>query len=95
MNEPKNTNFFPQISEPDARLVAPEIYRPYQETDEDRRHEARLEAIEAQIKEKIGAGKDEVSGELPYDAQDDRKRWDALEKDFERVFDEAEKIDFS
>lgn len=94
MNEQKNTDFFPQISEQDALLVAPEIYQPYQETEEDRLHEARLKVIEAQIDEKLGAGEDEDLGELPYDAEADRKRWDELEKDFERVFDEAEKINF-
>jgi hypothetical protein len=28
-------------------------------------------------------------GELPFDDEADRKRWDELEKDFDRVFDEA------
>lgn len=94
MNEQNNTDFFPQISEQDAHLVAPEIYQPYQETEEDRLHAARLKEIEARIDEKLGAGKDEDLGELPYDAEADRKRWDELEKDFERVFDEAGKINF-
>ena len=93
MNEQKNTDFFPEISEQDAHKVAPVIYQPYQETDEDRLHEQRLKDIEAQRVEKFGAAADdEELGELPYDAEADRKRWDELEKDFDRVFDEAEKI---
>jgi hypothetical protein len=97
MNEQKNTDFFPVISERDAHLVAPEIFEPYQETEEDRLHEKRLREIEAQIDERLGATstvEDDELGELPYDAEADRKRWDELEKDFERVFDEAEKINF-
>lgn len=95
MNEQKNTDFFPVISERDAHLVAPEIYQHYQETEEDRLHEKRLRDIEAQIDENLGAASSSVEdnelGELPYDAEADRKRWDELEKDFERIFDEAEK----
>jgi len=93
MNEKKNTDFFPEISEQNARKVAPVIYQPYQETDEDRLHEERLKEIEAQTVEKFGAASDdEELGELPYDEELDRKRWDELEKDFDRVFDEAEKV---
>ncbi len=29
MNEPKNTDFFPETREGDAHLVAPETYQPY------------------------------------------------------------------
>lgn len=94
MNEHKNTDFFPEISEEDAHLVAPEIYQPYQETEEDRIHEELLKEIDAKIDEKFGAAADEDLGELPYDAEADGKRWDALEKDFERLFDEAEKINY-
>lgn len=95
MNEHENKDFFPVISEQDAHLVAPEIYQPYEETEEDLFREQRLKDIEAQIDEKFGAvvsAEDEELGVLPYDAEADRKRWDALEKDFERVFDEAEKL---
>ncbi len=93
MNEPKHTDFFPEIDERDAHLVAPETYQPYQETEEDRLHEERLKEIEAQIDEKFGAASDdEELGELPYDEEADRKRWDELEKDFDRVFDEAKKL---
>ena len=92
MNEQKNADFFPVISERDAHLVAPEIFEPYQETEEDRVHEKRLREIEAQIDEKLGvdfsSANDEL-GELPYDAEADRKRWDELEKDFDRIFEDA------
>ena len=93
MNEPKNTDFFPQIDECDAHLVAPEIYEPYQETEEDRLHEERLKEFDAEIAQKFGAASDDGDlGVLPYDAEADRKRWDELEKDFDRLFDEAEKL---
>ena len=90
MNEPKNTDFFPEIDERDAHLVAPDTYQAYQETEEDRLHEERLKEIEAQIDEKFGAAAgDEELGELPYDEEADRKRWDELEKDFDRAFEDA------
>lgn len=90
MNEQKNTDFFPEISEQDAHKVAPDIYQPYQETDEDRLHEERLKEIEAQINDKFGAPEsDDELGELPYDAEADRQRWDELEKDFDRIFEDA------
>ncbi len=89
MNEPKNTDFFPKIDEQDGTAVAPEIYQPYVETEEDLLHKKRLNEIEAQIDEKFGISTDEDLGELPYDAEADRKRWDELEKDFDRVFREA------
>jgi hypothetical protein len=93
MNESKNTDFFPEIDERDAHLIAPDIYEPYQDTEEDRLHEARLKEIEAKIDEKLGAvDSDEDLGELPFDEEADRKRWDKLEKDFDRVFDEAERL---
>ncbi len=94
MNEPKHTDFFPEIDERDAHLVAPETYQPYQETEEDRLHEERLKEVEANIDEKFGAVASDVEelGELPYDEEADRKRWDELEKDFDRVFDEAKKL---
>ncbi|CAN5143449.1 hypothetical protein BH20ACI1_BH20ACI1_19420 [soil metagenome] len=91
MNEPKNTDFFPQIDEQDKTLVAPEIYRSFVDSEEDLLHEKRLNEIEAQIDEKFGVSTDADLGELPYDAEADRKRWDELEKDFDRVFEEAEK----
>lgn len=94
MNEQKNTDFFPEIDKRDAHLVAPDIYEPYQDTEEDLLHEQRLKEFEAQLAEKLGASSsadDDDLGELPYDAESDRKRWDELEKDFDRVFDEAKK----
>ena len=92
MNEQKNTDFFPEIAVQDEAFVAPEIYEPYQDTEEDILHEERLKNLEAQLDEKFGSQiPDDDLGELPYDAEADRKRWDELEKDFDRVFDEAEK----
>lgn len=92
MNEPKNTDFFPETGEPDERLAPPEIYHSFADSEEDILHEKRLDEIEAQLGEKFGTpASDEDLGELPYDAEADRKRWDELEKDFDRVFDEAEK----
>lgn len=91
MSEPKNTDFFPEIDERDAHLLAPDTYQPYQETEEDRLHEEKLRELEAQLDEKFGAvgSDDEELGELPYDDEADRKRWDELEKDFDRVFEDA------
>jgi len=90
MNEQKNTDFFPEIDERDAHLLAPDTYQPYQETEEDRLHEKRLKEIESQIDEKFGAAAgDEELGELPYDEEADRKRWDELEKDFDLIFEDA------
>lgn len=55
MNEPKKTDFFPEIDERDAHLIAPDIYEPYQDDEEDRLHEACLKEIELNINEKLGA----------------------------------------
>ena len=90
MNTPKKTDFFPEISERDAPFIAPDIYEPYQETEEDFLHEKRLRELETEINEKLGlAATDDELGELPYDAEADRKRWDELEKDFDRIFEDA------
>jgi hypothetical protein len=96
MNEQKHTDFFPAASERNAPLVATEIYEPYRKTEEDRVQEERLKEFEAELDEKLGAASssssaDDELGELPYDAEADRKRWEELEKDFDRVFDQAEK----
>jgi len=92
MNTPKKTDFFPEISERDAHRIAPDIYEPYQDTEEDILHEKRLRELEAEINEKLGiVAADDELGELPYDAEADRKRWDELEREFDRVFDEAKK----
>jgi len=90
MNTPRNTDFIPEVSEQDAHLVAPDTYQPYQDDEEDLLHEQRLKEIEAQLNEKFGAPESvEELGELPYDAEADRKRWDELEKDFDRIFEDA------
>lgn len=91
MNTAKNTDFFPEINERDAHLVAPDIHQPYQDTEEDLLHEKHLNEVEAQINEKLGAVSEDDLGELPFDEEADRKRWDELEKEFDRVFDEAKK----
>lgn len=92
MNESKKTDFFPEIDEQDKTLAAPEIYQLYVDSEEDFLHEKRLNEIEAQIDEKFGVSTDDDLGELPYNAEADRKRWDKLEKDFDRVFDKAERL---
>ena len=92
MNKQKEMDFFPEIDEQDTHLVAPDIYEPYQDTEEDILHEQRLKEFEAQLAEKSGAAasaNDDDLGELPYDAEADRKRWDELEKDFDRIFEDA------
>lgn len=92
MNETKTKDFFPEIDERDAHLIAPDIYEPYLDDDDDRLHEERLKEIEAKINQKLGAeDSDDNLGELPYDEESDRQRWDELEKDFDRVFDEAKR----
>ncbi len=93
MNTPRKTDFFPEIDERDAHRLAPDTYQPYQDTEEDLLHELRLKEIKSQIDEKFGAvASDDDLGELPYDPEADRERWDELEKDFDRVFDEAKKL---
>ena len=90
MNTPKKTDFIPEIAPQDAHLVAPDTYQPYRDDEEDRLHEERLKEIEAQLNEKFGAPElDDELGELPYDAEADRQRWDELEKDFNRLFKDA------
>jgi len=88
MSEQKKSDFFPVIDEQDLPFVAPEIPQGYEETDEDRLMEQRLKEMSIQSDED-----DETTewGELPYDAEADEKRWNELEKDFDRVFNEAEK----
>lgn len=90
MNTPGNTDFIPEVSPEDAHLVMPDTYKPYRDDEEDRLHEQRLKEIEAQLNEKFGFPEsDDELGELPYDAEADRKRWDELEKDFDRIFEDA------
>lgn len=92
MNTPRKTDFFPEIDERDAHRLAPDTYQPYQDTEEDLLHEQRLRELEAEINDKLGLAENDELGELPYDAEADRKRWNELEKDFDRVFDEAKKL---
>lgn len=88
MNEPKKPDFFPAGDEQLAELTAP-----YQDTEEDLSHEEYLRELEAQINENPDAALEEDLGELPFDEEADRKRWGDLEKDFDRVFDEAKRLD--
>lgn len=85
MNKPNNTDFFPDVEAQDDQLVAPEVYEPYQETDEDISHEKHLQELQADIDGKLGTASDDDLGELPYDAEADQKRWDELEKDFDHL----------
>lgn len=87
MNEPKKTDFFP-ATEKELKDLA------YQDTDEDLRHEEYLKELEAKIFADSDATPNDELGELPFDAEADRKRWDELEKDFDRVFDEAKNNDY-
>lgn len=89
MNTNRKTDFFPEVDERDVSLVAPDTYRPFQDTEEDLLHEQRLKEIEAESDAQIGLTSDDDLGELPYDAEADRKRWDELEEDFDRIFEDA------
>lgn len=87
MNEPKKTDFFPETVEKLTDLI-------YQDTEEDLRHEEYLRELEAEIFENSDAISEDDLGELPYNQEADRQRWDELEKDFDRVFDEAKNNDY-
>lgn len=90
MNTTSRTDFFPEIDERNAHLVAPDIHQPYQDTEEDLLHEQRLREVDAIINERLGESEPADGwGELPYDEEADRKRWDELENDFDRVFQDA------
>lgn len=89
MNTIRKTDFFPEIDARDAHRLAPDNYQPYQDDEEDILHEQHLRELEAEINEKLGLTENDALGELPYDAEADRKRWDELEKDFDRVFEGA------
>ena len=84
MNEPNKTDFFLVSDEQLKDLTAS-----YQDTAEDLRHEEYIKELEATIFENSDAVIEKDLGELPFDAEADRQRWDELEKDFDRVFDEA------
>lgn len=81
MNEPNKPDFFPVSREQLKDLT-------YQDTAEDLSHEAYLRKLEAVIFEDSDAKTDEL-GELPFNEEADRQRWDELEKEFDRVFNEA------
>ena len=88
----KKSDFFPEIDNSYADLVAPDIYELYQDTEEDLSHEERLTEIEATINEKLSTVAGHDLGELPFDEEADRKKWDQLEKEFDYVFNEAKNI---
>lgn len=81
-NEPKKTDFFP-VSDEHLKDLA------YQDTAEDLRHEAYLKKLEAKIFENSNADSEDELGELPFDEEADRKRWEELEQDFDRIFEAA------
>ena len=85
MNEPNKTDFFPVTDE-----QLKDLNVSYQDTEEDFRHEEYLRKLEAEIFGNSDASPEVELGELPFDEKADRQRWDELEKDFDRVFDEAE-----
>jgi len=89
MNEPKNRDFFHEPNIKYDRFVAPEVYEPYQDTKEDLRAEERLREIEAGLSEKSGKAFDDDLGELPFDEKADRRRWNELEEEFDRVFEQV------
>lgn len=86
MTEPKKTDFFPVSDEQLKDLTVS-----FQDTEEDLRHKEYLKELKATIFENSDKSLEEDLGELPFDAEADRQRWDELEKDFDRVFDEAKK----
>lgn len=84
MNEPKKPDFFP-ISREQLKNSA------YQDTEEDISHEEYLKKLEAKIFDDSDAELEVDLGELPFDAETDRQRWDELEKDFDRIFEDAKR----
>ena len=82
INEPKKTDFFPETVEKLTDLI-------YQDTEEDLRHEEYLRQLEAEINRNSDAAIEDDLGELPFDEEADRQRWDKLEKDFDRIFEDA------
>ncbi|HRH40258.1 MAG TPA: hypothetical protein PKY82_01345 [Pyrinomonadaceae bacterium] len=94
MNEPKKTDFFPEINENHSNLVGPNRYEPYQDTAQDLLHDERLAEIEAIIKEKDSTFSENDLGELPFDEEADVQRWNELEKEFDCVFNEAKDLNY-
>ncbi len=82
MNEPNKTDFFPVSDEQLKDLT-------YQDTEEDFRHKEYLKELEATIFDDSDADLEVDLGELPYDDEADRQRWENLEKDFDRIFEDS------
>ena len=87
INEPNKTDFFP-VSEEQLKNLT------YLDTEEDLLHKAYLKELKAKIFADSDVAPEDELGELPFVAEADRQRWDELEKDFDRVFDEAENNDY-
>jgi hypothetical protein len=82
INESKKSDFFPISREQLKKLT-------YQGTEEDLLHEKYVRELEAEIHENSDADLENNLGELPFDEEADRKRWENLEKDFDRIFEDA------
>lgn len=89
INESKKSDFFPA-----SEVQLKDLTVSYQDTEEDISHEAYLRELEAVIFEDSNAKSDDELGELPYNEDADRQRWDELEQDFDRIFDEAKNIHY-
>ena len=87
INEPNKTDFFPATDEQLKDLT-------YQDTEEDIRHEEYLRELEAKIFADSEVAPEDELGELPFDEEADRQRWHELERDFDRLFNEAKKDDY-
>lgn len=86
INQPSKNDFFPATDEHLAELSIS-----YQDTEEDLRHQEYLRELEAKINENSDATLEDDLGELPFDEEADRKRWENLEKEFDLVFDHLKK----
>ena len=75
MNEPNKTDFFP-VSDEQLKNLA------YQDTEEDLRHEEYLKELEAKIFDDSDVAFEDELGELPFDEEADRQRWDEPRKRF-------------
>lgn len=89
INEPSKNDFFPVADEQLAELSVS-----YQDTEEDLHHQEYLKKLEIKINKNSNTTLEEELGELAYDEKADLKRWDKLEKDFDRVFNEAISIEY-
>lgn len=61
----------------------------YQDTEDDLSHEEYLKELEAKIFDDSDADLEVDLGELPYDEEADRQRWEELEQDFDRIFEDS------